>query len=104
MIIRPIADYVLLRGRRGAEKTIGGLVIPESVRDRAVLAEVIAVGPGKWLEEAGRYQKPELQPGDVAVLVRWGVNRDIDGDPDLLLIRESEILAIVEDPSLRVEF
>lgn len=97
--IRPTADYVLVKARPPEEKTDGGLIIPETARDgRSIFAEVLAVGPGRWLEEAQKRQESELRPGDVAVLVRWGVNRfEIDGE-DLLLIRESEILGVVEAP------
>lgn len=102
--IRPASDYVLVKGKPRDPLTEGGIIIPETARDKSVFVEVVAVGPGLWLEEAQRRREPEVRPGDVAVLTCWGVNEvQVDGE-DYLLVREHELLAVVTDPTVKVSW
>lgn len=102
--IKPNADYVLVKGTPPDRQTESGLIIPETARDKSVFVEVVAVGPGLWLEEAQRRREPEVRPGDVAVLTCWGLNEiQVDGE-DYLLVREHELLAVVTDPTVKVSW
>lgn len=96
MKFRPLSDYVLLRRNKMADRSDSGLlIIPEQAKRRAGTGEVLAVGPGRFLENGNR-QPVGIEPGQVVHFREWeGTEVRIDGE-DLTLIREGNIEGVVE--------
>lgn len=95
MTIRPLHDRVLLK-RLDEEKTSpGGIVIPDSAKEKPTKAEVVAVGPGKSLE-TGEVRKLSVQAGDKVLVGKYaGTEIKLDG-VDYVVLREDEILGVIE--------
>ena len=94
--IRPLHDRVIVRRLSEPDaKTAGGLIIPDSAKEKPLEGEVIAVGTGKLLESGAR-AKPDVKKGDSVLFGKYsGSEVKLDGE-DLLIMREDDILAIVE--------
>ena len=94
MKFRPLHDRVVLRRIEGEEKTKGGIIIPDTVKEKPQEGEVVAVGPGAR-DEAGKINPLEVKPGDRVLFGKWsGTEVKINGE-DLLIMKESDILGIV---------
>jgi chaperonin GroES len=94
MTFRPLHDRVVLRRIEGEEKTKGGIIIPDTVKEKPQEGEVVAVGPGAR-DEAGKINALEVKAGDRVLFGKWsGTEVKIDGQ-DLLIMKESDILGIV---------
>ncbi|MFH1047444.1 MAG: co-chaperone GroES [Patescibacteria group bacterium] len=95
MSVRPLADRVLVKPLTETE-TKSGIVIPETVeKERPEKGEVIAVGPGKLLKDGNR-SPMEVKVGDKVMFKKYGPDEIKDGDQKLLVIEESDIVAIIE--------
>ncbi len=95
MSVKPMDDRVLVKPIEQEEKTAAGIYLPESAKERPVHGKVVAVGPGKRLEN-GQRAKPSVKKGDTVVYGKYaGSEVEIKGDEHLIL-RESELLGIVE--------
>lgn len=95
MSVKPMDDRVLVKPIEQEEKTAAGIYLPESAKERPVKGKVVAVGPGKRLDNGGR-AKPSVKKGDVVVYGKYaGSEVEIKGAEHLIL-RESELLGIVE--------
>ena len=93
MILKPLSDHVVLKPVEAEEKTKGGIVLPDTAKDRPQEGEVVAVGPGKVLEYGTRLT-PEVKVGDRVIYSKYsGTEVKIDGE-EYLIVRESDILAI----------
>jgi chaperonin GroES len=93
MNIRPLYDRVLLRRKEAAQITAGGLFVPEGAREKSHLAEVIAAGQGR-LTDDGSVHSLHVEPGMTVLLGKWaGDEVELDGEK-LLIVRESDILAV----------
>ena len=96
MKFRPLHDRVVVRRIEEEDKTSGGIIIPDSAKEKPQQGEVVAVGPG------ARYEKGDLvaldvKAGDRVVFGKWsGTEVKIDGE-DLLIMKESDIMGILED-------
>ena len=95
MKIRPLRDNVLLKRTEGEEKTKGGIVLPETAKEKPVEAEVVAVGPGKRTDE-GRIIEPSVKKGDRVLFAKWAGTEIEMGGEKHLIVREDEILAVIE--------
>ena len=94
MNFRPLHDRVVLRRIEGEEKTKGGIIIPDTVKEKPQEGEVVAVGPGSR-DEAGKINPLDVKAGDRVLFGKWsGTEVKIDGQ-DLLIMKESDILGIV---------
>jgi chaperonin GroES len=94
MSIKPLADRVVVQPLEAAEKTAGGLYIPDNAKEKPQKGKVIAAGPGKTSDN-GTIIKPEVKVGDTILYGKYsGTEVSVDGK-DLLIMRESDILAIV---------
>lgn len=94
MKLRPLADRVLLRLAEQEEKTAGGIILPDTAKEKPQEAEVIAVGKGRTLDN-GTTIAPEVKVGDRVVFAKYsGTEVKVDGEKYLIL-RESDILAII---------
>lgn len=95
MSIRPLHDRVLVKRVKEEEKTKGGIIIPDTAKEKPVEGKVLAVGNGKVLDN-GEVRKPEVKVGDRILFGKYSGNEiKIDGEEHLIL-REDDILGIVE--------
>ena len=94
MTFRPLHDRVLVRRIKAAEKTEGGIIIPDTVKEKPQEGEVVAVGVGAKSEE-GKVTPLDVKAGDKILFGKWsGTEVKIDGE-DLIIMKESDILGIV---------
>jgi chaperonin GroES len=95
MKIRPLFDRILVKRLEPEERTKGGIIIPETAKERPAQAEVVAVGPGRRTDEGKRIE-PSVKKGDRILFAKYSGNEvKIDGH-DHLILREDEILAVLE--------
>ena len=95
MKFRPLHDRVLVRRIDAEEKTAGGIIIPDTAKEKPQQGQVIAVGPGAR-NEAGQLVALDVQVGDTVLFGKWsGTEVKIDGE-DLLIMKESDIMGVVE--------
>jgi chaperonin GroES len=98
MNFRPLHDRVLVRRVEAEEKTAGGIIIPDTAKEKPQEGEVIAVGSGAR-NESGDVTPLEVQAGDRILFGKWsGTEVRVNGE-DLLIMKESDILGIVEGAS-----
>ena len=94
MAFRPLGDRVLVKRVEEEEKTRGGIIIPDTAKEKPQEGEVIAVGPGAR-DDSGKVQPLDIKAGDRILFGKWsGTEVKIDGE-DLLIMKESDILGIV---------
>jgi len=95
MQFRPLHDRVVVRRVDAEEKTKGGIIIPDTAKEKPQEGEVIAVGPGAR-DENGKVQPLDVQVGDRILFGKWsGTEVRIDGE-ELLIMKESDIMGVVE--------
>lgn len=95
MAIRPLHDRVLVQRVKEEEKTKGGIIIPDTAKEKPIEGTVVAVGNGKILED-GSVRKLEVKAGDRVLFGKYaGTEVKIDGEEHLIL-REDDILGIIE--------
>ena len=94
MKFRPLQDRVLVRRIEEEEKTKGGIIIPDTAKEKPSQGEITAVGPG-GRDEAGKLIPIDLRVGDRVLFGKWsGTEVKLDGE-DLIIMKESDILGIV---------
>ena len=95
MAFRPLHDRVVVKRLEGEEKTKGGIIIPDTVKEKPQEGKIIAVGPG-GRDETGKLIPLDVKAGDRILFGKWsGTEVKIDGD-DLLIMKESDILGVVD--------
>ncbi|HEY7549358.1 MAG TPA: co-chaperone GroES [Hyphomicrobiaceae bacterium] len=95
MTFRPLHDRVVVRRIEEEEKTSGGIIIPDTAKQKPMQGEVIAVGPGAR-DETGKLIPLDVKKGDIVLFGKWsGTEVKIDGK-ELVIMKESDILGIVE--------
>ncbi len=95
MTIRPLHDRVLIQRVKEEEKTKGGIIIPDTAKEKPIEGKVVAVGHGKVLED-GKVRALAVKAGDRVLFGKYaGTEVKIDGE-DHLILREEEILGVVE--------
>ncbi|MGE0093599.1 MAG: co-chaperone GroES [Alphaproteobacteria bacterium] len=95
MGFRPLHDRVVVKPMEGEEKTKGGIIIPDTAKEKPMEGKVIAVGPGARGED-GKLVKPDVKKGDRVLYGKWsGTEVKVDGE-DLLIMKESDIMGIIE--------
>ncbi|HOI10913.1 MAG TPA: co-chaperone GroES [Myxococcota bacterium] len=96
MKVKPLQDRILVKRLDLEEKTPGGIIIPDTAKEKPQEARVIAVGPGRYLE-SGDIRKPAIKEGDRVLFGKYaGSEVKIDGVEHIIL-REDDILAVLED-------
>jgi chaperonin GroES len=94
MDFRPLHDRVLVRRVTAEEKTAGGIIIPDTAKEKPQEGEVVAVGPGAR-GERGELVAPDVKPGDRILFGKWsGTEVKIDNE-ELLIMKESDVMGIV---------
>jgi chaperonin GroES len=95
MSFRPLQDRVLVRRIEADEKTAGGIIIPDTAKEKPQEGEVVSVGPGTR-NEKGELLPLSLNPGDRILFGKWsGTEIKLDGE-DLLILKESDILGVLD--------
>jgi chaperonin GroES len=95
MKFRPLHDRVVVRRIEAEAKSAGGIIIPDTAKEKPQEGEVVAVGPGAR-DEAGRLIPPDLEAGDHILFGKWsGTEVKIDGE-DLLIMKESDVMGVVQ--------
>jgi chaperonin GroES len=95
MAFRPLHDRIVVKRIEGEEKTKGGIIIPDTAKEKPQEGKVVSVGPGAR-DESGKLVPLDVKAGDRVLFGKWsGTEVKIDGD-DLLIMKESDILGIVE--------
>jgi chaperonin GroES len=92
--IRPLADRVLIRALEEAEVKRGGIIIPDTAKEKPQEGEVIAVGPGR-VNDKGDRVAPEVQKGDKILFGKYSGTEVTVGEDSYLIMRESDILAVL---------
>jgi chaperonin GroES len=95
MKIKPLHDRVLVRRLEEDTKTAGGIIIPDSAKEKPTKGEVIAIGSGVR-DEAGKLTPLDVKEGDVVLFAKWGGTEVKLDNEELLIMKESDILGIVE--------
>jgi len=88
----PLADRVVVRPSSKEEVTKGGIVIPDTAKEKPQEGEVLAVGPGKMTEDGKRIPL-DVKVGDIVIYAKYGGTEIKEGDEELIILRESDILA-----------
>ena len=94
MNIRPLGDRVLVEPIEEKEQTVGGIIIPDSAKEKPMQGKVIAVG--KKLDEDGKEIKFDVKKGDTVLLPKYGGTEVKLGDKKLQLVREEDLLGVIE--------
>ena len=95
MKFRPLHDRVVVKRVDGETKSTGGIIIPDTAKEKPMEGEVIAAGPGAR-NEAGQLQPLDLKVGDRILFGKWsGTEIKLDGE-DLLIMKESDVMGIIE--------
>ncbi len=95
MKIRPLNDRILVKRLEGEERTAGGIIIPDSAKEKPAEGEVVAVGPGK-LNDAGERVALDVAVGDRVLFSKYGGSEvKLDGE-DFLIMREDDILGVIQ--------
>ena len=96
MKFRPLHDRVVVRRIEENDRTKGGIIIPDTAKEKPQQGEIVAVGPG-GLDEKGNVQPLDVKPGDRVLFGKWsGTEVKIDGE-DLLIMKESDIMGVIEE-------
>jgi chaperonin GroES len=100
MGFRPLHDRVVIRRVEAEEKTLGGIIIPDTAKEKPMEGEVVAVGPGAR-DESGKVQPLDVKVGDRVLFGKWsGTEVKLDGE-DLIIMKESDIMGIIEAAAAR---
>ena len=96
MGFRPLHDRVLIRRVEAEEKSAGGIIIPDTAKEKPMEGEVVAVGPGARGED-GKIQALDVKAGDRVLFGKWsGTEVKLDGE-ELLIMKESDIMGVLTD-------
>ena len=100
MAFRPLHDRVLVRRIEQSDKTAGGIIIPDTAKEKPSQGEIIAVGPG-GRDEAGKLIPIDLKVGDRVLFGKWsGTEVKIDGE-ELLIMKESDVMGVLEETTAK---
>jgi chaperonin GroES len=95
MKFRPLHDRIVVRRVTPEEKSAGGIIIPDTVKEKPMEGEVVSVGPGAR-DEQGQVQALDVRAGDRVLFGKWsGTEVKVDGE-ELLIIKESDVMGIIE--------
>ena len=100
MGFRPLHDRVLIRRVEAEEKSAGGIIIPDTAKEKPMEGEVVSVGPGARGED-GKIQPLDVKSGDRVLFGKWsGTEIKLDGE-DLIIMKESDIMGILDQSAAR---
>ena len=94
--IRPLTDRIVVRPLEAEEKTAGGILLPDTAQEKPMKGEVVAVGPGKFVESKGDRVPPPLKNGDRVIYGKWsGTEVRVEGD-EYKILEAKDVLAKLE--------
>ena len=100
MKFRPLHDRVVVRRIEEDERTRGGIIIPDTAKEKPQQGEIVAVGPGAP-DDKGNVQPLDVKPGDRVLFGKWsGTEVKLDGE-ELLIMKESDILGVLEGAAVK---
>jgi chaperonin GroES len=99
---RPLHDRVLVRRIEVAEKTPGGILIPDTVKEKPIEGEVLAAGPGSR-DETGRIIPLDVKVGDRVLFGKWAGTDVLIAGEERLILKEGDIFGVIEDKSRRAK-
>jgi chaperonin GroES len=100
MGFRPLHDRVLIRRVEAEEKSAGGIIIPDTAKEKPMEGEVVSVGPGAR-DDSGKVQPLDVKAGDRVLFGKWsGTEIKLDGE-DLIIMKESDIMGIIDKSAAR---
>lgn len=94
--LQPLGDRVVVEREESEEKTSGGILLPDSAKDKPARGKIVSVGNGRLLEDGSRSQL-QVEVGDRVIFSSYAGETFQVGDDELLLMREDDILAVIED-------
>lgn len=95
MKIKPLQDRVIIKRMEEEEKTKGGIIIPDTAKEKPIEGKVVAVGDGR-VNDKGELTKPTVKVGDLVLFGKYGGTEITIDDEEHLIMREDEILGIIE--------
>ena len=95
MNVKPLGDRVVIRRHAEEDKTAGGILLPDSAREKPQKGTVLAVGPGRLIKDGTR-QAPQVKKGDVVLFTNWAGDEFKSSGDNVLLMREEDILAVLD--------
>ncbi|MSU80101.1 MAG: co-chaperone GroES [Gemmataceae bacterium] len=97
MKVKPLGDRIVVRRQEAAEKTAGGILLPDSAKDKPQKGKVLAIGAGRLLKDGTR-QALQLKVGDNILFTAWAGDEYKDGQGgNILIMREEDVLAVVDE-------
>jgi chaperonin GroES len=97
MKLKPLGDRIVVRRQEGAEKTAGGIVLPDSAKEKPQKGKILAVGAGRQLKDGSR-KALQVQVGDTVLFTAWAGDEYKDNkDGNILIMREEDVLAVVDE-------
>jgi chaperonin GroES len=94
--LQPLGDRVVVRREESEQRTAGGIVLPDTAKEKPTRGEIVAVGNGKLLDDGTR-GRLQVSVGDRVLFTTWAGETFKVGDEELLLMREEDILAVLDD-------
>ena len=96
MTFRPLHDRILVRRIEADEKTAGGIIIPDTAKEKPQEGEVVAAGPGAR-DDSGQLQPLDVKAGDRILFGKWsGTEIKLDGE-DLIIMKESDVMGVIDE-------
>ena len=95
MTLHPLDDRIVVEPMEAEEKTAGGILIPDTAKEKPQKGKVVAVGPGKLLDD-GKRAAPAVKKGDIVLYAKYGGSDVKVGEKEYLILRESDVLAKIE--------
>jgi len=95
MALKPLADRIIVKAVEAGEKTAGGILLPDTAKEKPQQGEVIAVGPGKLLD-SGKISAMDVQVGDKIYYAKYGGTEVKVGGEEYIILRQDDVLAVLE--------
>jgi chaperonin GroES len=95
MALKPLADRIIVKAVEAEEKTAGGILLPDTAKEKPQQGEVIAVGPGKLLD-SGKTVAMDVQVGDRIYYAKYGGTEVKVGADEFIILRQDDVLAVLE--------
>ena len=94
-MLKPLGDRIVVKALEAEEKTSGGIILPDSAKEKPQMGEVVAVGPGKMLD-TGKLAPMDVKVGDKVAYTKWGGTEIKVAGQDLMILKQDDILGVVE--------
>jgi len=95
MNLKPLDDRIVVKPNEAEQTTASGLVIPDTAKEKPQQGTVLAVGPGRWSDDAGKHTALDIKVGDTVLYSKYGGTEVTFGGDDLLILTSRDVLAIV---------